>query len=91
MTAISCSDGQNPVPGGMDGEPWQQRARRAGLTQKKLAALLGVHENTVSKQLREQWATGIPKYVKFAILMWEKSSQDVKNQMLEWAEHGEDE
>lgn len=74
----------------MDGEPWQKRAKRAGLTQKKLASLLGVSETTVSNQLREKWATGIPKYVKFAILMWEKSNQDVKNQMLEWAESGED-
>ena len=75
----------------MDGEPWQQRAKRAGLTQKKLAALLGLSETTVSKQLRERWTTGMPKYVKFAILMWEKSSQETKNQMLEWAERGEDE
>lgn len=90
MTTISCADSRNPVRGSMDGEPWQKRAKRAGLTQKKLASLLGVSETTVSNQLREKWATGIPKYVKFAILMWEKSNQDVKNQMLEWAESGED-
>lgn len=75
----------------MDNEPWQKRAKRAGLTQKTLASLLGVHENTISMQLRGKWATGTPKYVKFAILMWERSSQQTKDEMLEWADGSGDE
>lgn len=86
MTTISCANGRNPVPGGMDNEPWQKRAKRAGLTQKTLASLLGVSENTVSMQLRGKWATGTPQYVQFAILIWELSSQDTKDKMLDWAE-----
>lgn len=70
----------------MDNEPWQKRAKRAGLTQKTLASLLGVSENTVSMQLRGKWATGTPQYVQFAILMWELSSQETKDRVLEWAE-----
>lgn len=85
MASISCLEPLSAIPNDMDNEPWQKRARRAGLTQKTLASLLGVSENTVSLQLRGKWQTGTPKYVKFAILMWEMSSQETKDKMLDWA------
>lgn len=52
----------------MDDQPWQKRARLAGLTQRMLANLLGVTETGVSGQLRGKWPT--PKYVKAMILAW---------------------
>jgi transcriptional regulator with XRE-family HTH domain len=59
----------------MDNEPWQRRAKRAGLSQKDLARLLGVAENTVSRQLRGKWADGaIPRYVVNFIRAWERLS-----------------
>lgn len=85
VASICCSSRPDALPGAMDNEPWQKRAKRAGLTQKTLASLLGVAENTVSLQLRGKWQTGTPKYVKFAILMWEQSSQETKDKMLDWA------
>ncbi len=76
VTLISCA----PEPGrillvAMDDEPWQQRAKRAGLTQKRLAALLGVAPNTVSRQLRGQFGDGVPTYVKSFIRAWEMLPQ----------------
>lgn len=85
VASLSCAGRRNAVPGAMDNEPWQKRAKRAGLTQKTLASLLGVAPNTVSQQLRGKWQTGTPKYVQFAILIWEQSSQETKDKMLDWA------
>ena len=51
--------------------PWQLRARAAGLTQARLARLLGHAELTVSRQLRGHWDSGIPLHVRFAIMAWE--------------------
>ena len=91
VTAIHCAGGPDAVPGAMDNEPWQKRAKRAGLNQKTMASLLGLAPNTVSQQLRGKWQTGTPKYVQFAILIWEQSSQETKDKMLDWAERGDDE
>ena len=49
------------------GSDLQIRAKRLGLTQKRLAAIMGVTENTVSHQLRGHWQSGTPKYVKVII------------------------
>jgi transcriptional regulator with XRE-family HTH domain len=66
----------------MDNEPWQRRAKLAGLSQKTLAKLLGVAENTVSLQLRGKWATGTPQYVKTVILAWERLSPEAREALL---------
>lgn len=68
------------------GIDWQARAKRAGLPQKLLASMLGVHENTMSAQLRGKWQAGTPQYVQFAIVIWEQSPQHVKDAMIDWAE-----
>jgi hypothetical protein len=67
----------------MENEPWQQRARLAGLSQKTLAKLLGVAENTVSSQLRGKWQSGTPQYVKTMILAWERLSPDARRELLD--------
>jgi predicted transcriptional regulator len=57
----------------MDRHPWQRRAREAGLSQSRLAELLGVSDNAVSTYLmaaieawrimtpeqREQWLSAV--------------------------------
>ncbi len=60
------------LPGrSMENHPWQLRARAAGLTQRKLARLLGHTEATVSSQLRGHWQSGVPQHVMAAIIVWE--------------------
>lgn len=71
----------------MDNEPWQRRAKLAGLSQKMLARLLGVTENTVSMQLRGKWQSGeTPAYVKTVILAWERLSPSAREELLEISE-----
>jgi len=60
----------------MEGHPWQQRAKAAGLTQKMLARLLGHAEITVSRQLRGHWESGVPRHVIAAIIAWELMTPD---------------
>lgn len=62
--------------------PWQKRAKLAGLSQKALAHLLGVAENTVSQQLRGKWQSGTPQYVKTVILAWERLSPAAREELL---------
>lgn len=90
MTLIDCDSVEGALPGAMDNEPWQKRAKQAGLSQKTLARLLGVAENTVSLQLRGKWASGTPRYVMFAILAWERLPQSAKDELIQWSEedHG---
>lgn len=57
-------------------EPLQTRAKRAGLTQKRLAEILGVTETTASLQLRGKWASGTPRYVVAVIVAYELLSHD---------------
>lgn len=65
-----------------DNEPWQRRAKLAGLNQKTLARLLGVAENTVSLQLRGKWQSGTPQYVKTVIYAWERLSPEDREALL---------
>lgn len=84
MALISCTespDALQVLP--VENEPWQKRAKAAGLTQKSLARLLGVAENTVSLQLRGKWQSGVPQYVKTVILAWERLSPEAKAIILE--------
>jgi predicted transcriptional regulator len=70
----------------MENEPWQRRAKRAGLSQKELARLMGVAENTVSLQLRGKWQSGTPQYVKLIIRMWERLPQADREAILDAGE-----
>lgn len=84
MTLIDCADSPVAVKAKpMDNEPWQRRAKRAGLSQKTLAKLLGVAENTISSQLRGKWASGTPEYVKTVIRAWEMLSQESKDKLID--------
>ena len=66
----------------MENFPWQIRARAAGLTQRKLARLLGHHERTVSSQLRGHWKSGVPRHVIAAIIVWEMLSPEDRERWL---------
>lgn len=70
----------------VDDEPWQKRAKKAGLSQKALARLLGVAENTVSLQLRGKWQSGIPRYVINFIRAWERLPQKDRDELRDIAE-----
>jgi len=87
---IDCDSAEGALANAMDNEPWQKRAKMAGLSQKVLAKLLGVSENTMSMQLRGKWATGTPRYVMFAILVWERLPHPAKEELIRWSEedHG---
>lgn len=60
---------------------WQIRAKRAGLSQKEMATLMGQAENTVSQQLRGRWKSGTPMYVKLIIVLWENLSQEGRDKV----------
>ena len=79
-------DGGALAPQVVDNDPWQKRAKKAGLSQKALARLLGVSENTVSLQLRGKWQSGIPRYVMFAIRAWERLPQKDRDELDDLAE-----
>jgi len=59
--------------------PWQARLKAAGLTQKRLAALLGVAENTISRQMKGDW--DVPGYVEAFVVAWEESPPDVRERV----------
>jgi hypothetical protein len=87
VTMIACQIPAAPIAGAaVDNEPLQARAKRAGLQQKRLAALLGVSENTASLQLRGKWESGTPRYVTAAIIAWELMSHD---QRMRWIDETE--
>lgn len=90
MTLIVCNAPEESLSlPAMDDEPWQKRARAAGLTQKALAKLLGHAENTVSRQLRGHWESGIPKHIRFAIIAWENLDDEGRAKILAWADSAE--
>ncbi|WP_449411129.1 helix-turn-helix domain-containing protein [Methylobacterium komagatae] len=87
MALIDCGAGGDGLSrDAMDNEPWQKRAKRAGLSQKELARLLGVAENTVSLQLRGRWQSGTPRYVKTLIRAWEMLSQAQREALMDGAD-----
>lgn len=62
-------------------ENWRDRARNAGLTQRMLARLTGVHENTVSRQFKGDW--DLPQYVKSAVVAWEIMTEEQRREWLQ--------
>lgn len=77
------------MPSPMDNEPWQRRAKRAGLSQKDLARFLGVAPNTVSRQLRGELE--IRPYTVNFIRAWERLSPRDRDELWALIETTEDE
>lgn len=67
----------------VDNEPWQKRARRAGLTQAELARLAGKRENAISEGLRGKGKGGVPIYLRTIIRLWEASDKADRERILE--------
>ena len=62
-------------------ENWRKRAKDAGLSQRQIAKLCGIHENTVSRQLSGEWE--VPRYVISVIVAWELMTHE---QRIEWVQ-----
>lgn len=90
MTYKFCDARPNAVAAGpMEHELWQVRARQAGLSQKALALLAGVAENTVSRQLRGQFGA-VPNYLKTIIRAWEMLTDEQREALRAAAEGSDD-
>lgn len=74
------------IASGVHNTPWQQRLKALGLTQKEFARLTGWAENTVSRQMREEWP--MPQYVRVMILALEQMTPE---QRARWAAKAESE
>ncbi|OYQ37809.1 hypothetical protein CHU95_00415 [Niveispirillum lacus] len=51
--------------------PWGLRAHASGLHQKDLARLAGTDPINVSRGLRGDWTSGVPKHLQALIIAWE--------------------
>lgn len=74
VALIDCANPGEPL--GLDpvkGTEWQRRLKEAKLSQKRLAVILGVSENTVSRQMMGEWE--VPGYVEAAVTAWEIMSE----------------
>lgn len=83
MTAADCmveADGLPVLP--VKNDPWQIRARRAGLTQAELARLAGRNENAVSEGLQGKKKGGVPVYLRTIIRLWEVSDRKAREAIL---------
>ena len=70
MTLTDCqTNGQRLGTGPVKNTPVQMRLKAAGMTQKRLAEILGVAENTVSRQMKGDW--DLPGYVLAVLVAWE--------------------
>lgn len=77
MALIACrNDGGAATKPRMQGEPWQIRAKAAGLTQRLLARLTDKPENTISRQLRGEFGGEAPGYLIAIIIAWELMDED---------------
>lgn len=70
MTLIDCANPATPLTGAMvTGTTWQARLKAAGLTQRKLAALMDMPDNTISRQMKGDW--DVPGYTEAVVTAWE--------------------
>jgi hypothetical protein len=70
MALIDCATPAEPLsPAPVRNTAWQTRLRAAALNQKSLAAMLGISENTVSRQMKGDWP--VPGYVEAFVEAWE--------------------
>jgi hypothetical protein len=65
----------------MDNEPWQRRAKDAGLSQVTLARLLGRPVNTISRQIRGENG-GVPQHLIAVIVAWEMMTPEQREQWM---------
>lgn len=70
MLTICGASGRGLRRRPMDNEPWQRRAKDAGLTQVTLARLLGRPVNTISRQIRGEHGE-VPQHLVAVIIAWE--------------------
>lgn len=71
MTLNACAVELEPATRRtMQGEPWQIRAKQAGLRQRDIARIAGKPENTISRQLRGEFGE-VPGYLIAIIIAWE--------------------
>lgn len=81
MALIACETRAEPLPAeAVKGTAWQIRLKDAGWSQKRFAELLGLPENTVSRQMREDWE--LPGYVQAALVALEGMSDEQKDDWL---------
>ena len=82
MALIDCAERAEAVPVAAvtKNTPWQIRLKAAGLTQKRLAAILRGSENTVSRQMKGDWE--MPGYVVAFVTAWETMTPDQREQWL---------
>lgn len=71
MTLTDCAtpSASLTVPAVTKNTPWQARLRAAALNQKSLASMLGISENTVSRQMKGEWP--VAGYVEAFVEAWE--------------------
>jgi hypothetical protein len=65
----------------MDNEPWQRRAKNAGLSQVTLARLLGRPVNTISRQIRGENG-GVPQHLVAVIVAWEMMAPEQREEWI---------
>jgi len=65
--------------------PWQRRLEAAGLNQRKLSAIVGRREKTVSTAIRGRLKGGVPKYLKVIIIALELMDEDQRERLFELA------
>jgi len=87
MALIICR-GEEPAlpPQRMDSEPWQRRAKAAGLSQVTLAKLLGRPVNTISRQIRGE-SGGVPQHLVAVIIAWEMLTPDQRDEWMRGTLH----
>jgi hypothetical protein len=66
----------------MEKQPWQTRAKEAGLPQRLLAWIVGSTPHAVSQGLRGHWRSGVPRYLKAVILAWRIMTPEMRKRWL---------
>lgn len=86
MALIDCATPGEPLPVAAvtKNTPWQARLRNAALNQKALASMLGIAENTVSRQMKGDWP--VAGYVEAFVRAWEIMTAE---QRAEWLKRRE--
>lgn len=83
MTVADCAVAADGLPvAPVKNDPWQIRARRAGLSQAELARLAGRNENAISEGLQGKKKGGVPIYLRTIIRLWEVSDRKAREAIL---------
>lgn len=82
MALIICRAGEGALRRrSMDNEPWQRRAKDAGLSQVTLARLLGRPVNTISRQIRGEHGE-VPQHLVAVIIAWEMLTPEQRDEWI---------